>query len=156
MRFLRRLWGDRRGQSLVELAITLPVLVAFLFGTISIILAAQGKVIVTNAARNAGRLAAIECGKGNNNWGVEAKNLAERVLRDGALSVVEYAPVQQTGTKPGTWYVRANCTGPGGYVTLTVEYAQVNLFPPLMWFLNNQGGGIFYWPFKETVVYPVE
>jgi len=156
MRFWRRLSADRRGQSLVELAITLPVLIALIFGALSFILAAQGKVVVTNAARNAGRLAAIECGKGNANWATEATDIAKRVLNEGALPTKQYAPVADKGVQPGTWYVRASCSGAGGYVTLTVEYAQLNLFPPLGWFLNNQSGGMFYFPFKESVVYPVE
>lgn len=156
MRFSRRLHRDEKGQSLTELAITLPVLIALIFGSISFILAAQGKVVVTNAARNAGRLAAIECGKGNANWNTEARNLAQQVLNEGALPTKQYAPVGSTGTKPGTWYMTASCSGPGGYVNLTVEYAQLNLFPPLGWFLNNQKGGMFYFPFRESVVYPVE
>ncbi|PZN12984.1 MAG: hypothetical protein DIU69_01865 [Bacillota bacterium] len=156
MPFWRRLSADRRGQSLAELAITLPVLIAFTFGTISFILAAQGKVVVTNAARNAGRLAAIECGKGNANWETAARNLAQKVLNEGALPTKKYAPVGTTGSQAGTWYMTASCSGPGGYVDLTVEYAQLNLFPPLGWFLNNQKGGMFYFPFKESVVYPVE
>lgn len=156
MRFWQRLCRNQRGQSLVELAITLPVLIALIFGAISFIMAAQGKVVVTNAARNAGRMAAIECGKGNAAWATEARNLAQKVLNDGALPTKKYAPVLTTGSQPGTWYMTASCTGPGGYVTLTVEYAQLNLFPPLGWFLSNQKGGVFYFPFKESVVYPVE
>lgn len=156
MCFWRRLSANRRGQSLVELAITLPVLIALIFGALSFILAAQGKVVVTNAARNAGRAAAIECGKSNPSWDTVARNLAQRVLNEGALPTKQFAPVGTTGTQPGTWYFTASCSGPGGYVTVTVEYAQLNLFPPLGWFLNNQKGGMFYFPFKESVVYPVE
>lgn len=156
MRFFQRFWRNKKGQGMVEFVLMLPIIIAVMFGAISMIYTAHGAIAVTNAARNAGRLAAIECGRGNPAWFNEAKNLAQQVLNHANLGTNRFIQVSGQGNQPKDWYVSATCTGTGGYVTLTVEYAQTNLFPPLAWFLRNQSGGIQYFALKETVVYPVE
>lgn len=155
MRFLRRLFRDERGQSLLELAISLPLIIAFMLGAISLTMAANGRNVVTNAARNAGRFAAIECGAGKSNWLNDTINLVRTDLEKGALKVGTFAPVNSNAT-PGQWYVTASCTGPGGFVTVEVQYAQVNLFPPLQLLLTGQGGSSNHFPMKVSVVFPVE
>lgn len=152
---IRRFWKDERGQGLAELVLTLPVLIALIMGSISLILAYQGKAVVTNAARNAGRYIAIECGKGNPNWYDGAVSLVQQDLRSGALAVEDFAPLGGNA-EPGQWYVTASCTGSGGVAQVQVEYAQTNLFPPLRWFLTREDGGSRYFPLRVGMVFPVE
>lgn len=47
------------GQAIVELAIIMPVILALLFGTVMVGSLIHNKLVLTNAAREAGRIAAV-------------------------------------------------------------------------------------------------
>jgi len=54
---LRRMWPDERGQSLVELALVLPLLLLLVVGIIDFGRAYNNYIIITNAAREGARAA---------------------------------------------------------------------------------------------------
>lgn len=54
---LRRMWPDERGQSLVEMALVLPLLLLLLVGIIDFGRAFNNYIIITNAAREGARYA---------------------------------------------------------------------------------------------------
>jgi hypothetical protein len=158
-RILCRALRDRRGQGLVEFALIVPAFLFVLFATIALVMAFQAKVVVTDAARNAGRLVSIECGLGNGNWYADAVNMVRNDLSDGALAVGPFQPFGGA-VRPGQWYVRASCTGQGGTAWVQVQYAQLNLFPPMAAVLPlGQGpgpSGPLVFPLQVAVTYPVE
>jgi Flp pilus assembly protein TadG len=55
---------DERGQATVELALLLPIVAVLLLGTLQVALIARDQVLVTHAAREAARVAAVDPGPG--------------------------------------------------------------------------------------------
>ncbi|MDI3297615.1 MAG: TadE/TadG family type IV pilus assembly protein [Bacillota bacterium] len=146
------------GQAALEIALVLPVFIGLLFSTIALVLAFDARMVTTDAARNAARTVSIECAQPGMNWAGDAAAVAERNLRDGGLNVG-----QQVGGKPsaaGQWSVTASCTGEGGTASVTVTYAQVNLFPPLALIFPFHGpdahAGPGTWVLSASATYPVE
>ncbi len=127
------------GAAAVETALVLPLLIAILMATLALGLGAVAKAVVTNAARDSGRLAAIECGEGIAQWYQDAEAAAESALSHGLM-------VRRLTGQPnayGDWDFQATCSTPGqpgGVASVLVTYDEVNLFPPVGAMLAAGGG----------------
>ena len=120
-----------RGASLVETVLVLPLLIGVLMATVAFGVAGVAKAVVTNAARDAGRLAAIECGQGDAAWWADAEAAAAADLGHG----LRVGPVTPDPTTYGQWAFTASCSTPGqpgGQAEVVITYAEVDLFPPLL------------------------
>lgn len=127
------------GAAAIETALVLPLLIAILLATLALGLGAIAKAVVTNAARDSGRLAAIECGEGLAQWYQDAEAAAASALSHG-LSVQRLTIQPQSY---GDWSFQATCSAPGqpgGLTTVLISYDEVNLFPPLGAVLGSGGG----------------
>ncbi len=121
---------NEQGSAIVEMILVLPLLLALIFGSLALAMGAIAKAVVENAARDAGRVASIECGQDNPDWQQDAQvaawNGLDRGLHvDGRPSV---NPAQY-----GQWSFTASCPvlgTPGVPVTTVITYDEVNLFPP--------------------------
>lgn len=90
-----------RGQSTVELALLLPVLVLLLLTVLQVGLVARDIVLVTHAAREAARAAAV----------------------DSARGAARAAALRGSGLRPDDLTVRVlGRTGPSGRVTVVLKY----------------------------------
>lgn len=130
-------FGGERGAAIIETVLVLPLLIAVLMATMAFGMATVAKAVVTNAARDSARLAAIECGQGLASWWSDAQAAAASALAHGLRVGAETA----TPRTYGQWGFTASCTDPGvpgGMTTVVLTYAEVNLFPPLAALL---GGG---------------
>lgn len=151
LRIVRR--GDG-GQSLLEFALILPAFLAILLGALTFILAFQAKIVTTNAARNAGRLVSIQCNEGMP-YVANSERLLQRDLSAGALIVTRFAPFKTGGVSPGQWYAQVSCDGSMAKVQL--QYAEVDLFPPLQMLLNPKAkDGPMVFPLQVSAEYPAE
>lgn len=127
--------GGERGASVVETVLVLPIFIAILMATVAFGLAAVAKAVVTNAARDAGRLAAIECGGGDPHWAVDAEAAAAADLGHG----LRVGPETPSPTAYGQWSFETSCSAPGtpgGTAGVVITYAEVDLFPPLLRLLS--------------------
>src|SRR5690606_10468168 len=75
---LRRLWRDERAQTMVELAIVMPVLLIVLIGVVQFALVYHAKSVATTAAQEGARFAAAE-----GRTAAEGAERAREVLRSG-------------------------------------------------------------------------
>ncbi|MEW6726174.1 TadE/TadG family type IV pilus assembly protein [Desulforudis sp. 1088] len=112
---MRSLWRGEKGQSLVEFALILPLLLLLLFGTIEFGRVFSASLVITNAAREGARLGAV--GKTDAQITQSVKDMCSPPLDGGALDI-EVRPAEG---------VRA----PGGEVTVTVGYG-VSLVTPVL------------------------
>ena len=154
-------WGCRRdgrgerGAAVVETVLVLPLLLALMFATVGFGVAAVAKAVVTNAARDSARLAAIECGQGNAAWRTDAADAAQEALGRG-LSV------GQRSASPdayGQWEFLATCPEPGvpgDPVSVDLTYDEVNLFPPLAVLLGRGSAIRPYFTLRASAVFPEE
>ena len=152
-------WARTRGEvgaAAVETALVLPLLIAILMATLALGIGATAKAIVTNAARDSGRLAAIECGEGIAQWYQDAQGAASSALSHGLL-------VRRLTNQPesyGDWSFQATCSAPGqpgGLATVLVTYDEVNLFPPVGAFLSaGSGPGSRIFRLQAAAEYPEE
>jgi Flp pilus assembly protein TadG len=149
---VRRMRG--RGQSTVELAVGLPVLLFLALASLALLLAEHARTAVIDAARAGARLAAIECGDGVSGWQADAVAEAAQALRAGGLQLGP-AAAPSPANPAGAWYVAASCGG--GSATVTVYYNQPNPFPPLGGLLaaGTGAGRATFW-LSASVVFPVE
>ncbi len=117
-RGLHRLAGER-GASAVEFALVVPLLLIFLFGTVSCARAFQVQASISGAAREAARTMAIT------NSVAQARDVA---VFAASTATVALSP-SQVSISPGT------CTGaaPGTNVTVVVTYP----FQPMGTFNNG-------------------
>jgi TadE-like protein len=65
----------RRGASILESAITLPVFLALILGTIDVGMGVFRQHTITDAARSAARIAIVHGSESGNPWGWEQKNV---------------------------------------------------------------------------------
>jgi len=122
--------GGERGAAVVETVLVLPLLIAVLLATLAFGLAAIAKAVVTDAARDAGRVAAIECGQGDAQWAADAEAAAAADLGHGLFVGAPTA----TPARYGDWSFQASCATPGepgGPAAVLITYEEVDLFPPL-------------------------
>jgi hypothetical protein len=130
-RTFRRLWADERASQIVEFALSLPLLVLFVVGIFDFSGAISLKQKLTNAAREAARVAAADpandLGNGSgppppvsviDAFYVVDNYLISEKLNDCGLSAVE--PAHTTGL---TWVSTATgCPGgPSGTLRLTIN-----------------------------------
>ena len=118
-----------RGQSMVELALVLPVFLVIVMGIVDFSLGLKEWISITNEAREGARYAAVSCALGaDDSAGVESKvhdATADVVLKPGNITAVDVT----------------NCTaGAGGEnVTVRVDYDYA-LITPLGGLLQILGG----------------
>ncbi len=147
---------DERGAAVVETVLVLPLLIALLMATVSLGTAAVDKAVVANAARDAARVASIECGQGDAQWYADALQAAQGALA-GALPLGSLVARPQ---QSGQWSFSASCPDagtPGIPVAVAVGYAAVNLFPPLAPLLApGAAAGPAAFLLAEQAVFPEE
>ena len=148
--------GGEVGAAAIETALVLPLLIAILMATLALGIGAVAKAVVTNAARDSGRLAAIECGEGIAQWYQDAEASAQSALAHGLL-------VRRLTAQPnayGDWDFQATCSTPGqpgGVVGVLITYDEVNLFPPVGALLAAGGGvGSRVFRLQAAAEYPEE
>lgn len=127
---VRRGVRSEQGSAIVEMILVLPLLLALIFGSLALAMGAIAKAVVENAARDAGRVASIECGQDNPNWQQDAQNAALDGLDQG-LHVDGRPSVDPV--RYGQWSFMATCPvlgTPGVPVTTVITYDEVNVFPP--------------------------
>ncbi|MFZ5898721.1 MAG: TadE/TadG family type IV pilus assembly protein [Bacillota bacterium] len=112
---MRGLWRGETGQSLVEFALILPLLILLLFGTIEFGRVFSSSLVLTNAAREGARLGAV--GKTDTQIIQSVRDMCSPLVDGDALDV-EVQPAEG---------VRV----PGGEVTVTVRYS-VPLVTPVL------------------------
>jgi Flp pilus assembly protein TadG len=98
---------DERGQAAVELALALPLFFLLLLGAVQVALVVRDQVLLTHAAREAAREAAV--------------NPSPEAARRAALAGAPLAAERLT--------VRAMATGRGGRVTVAVRYRSPTSVP---------------------------
>ena len=117
-RFLHRLMEEGRGQSLVEFALVLPVLMILVLGTLDFGRVYFAYVSVTNAARNGADFAA-----GGPAASADLDGIRSTVLADtGDLP-------NSSPTNPGVTVATGSDSQGRPYADVTVSYAFTTLFP---------------------------
>lgn len=124
-----RLWkalSNDQGQSMVELALVMPILLFIMLGTVTFGMAVNTKVAVSGAAREAARAYAVT-DPGTGSPDVNARNKAEAFLKGGV--VASDAEFRQRFNKNDPRYV--SIASDGTYVTVKVTYDQPSYVPGL-------------------------
>jgi len=132
---------QERGASVVETVLVLPLLIGVLMATLAFGMAAVAKAVVTDAARDAGRLAAIECGEGDPAWLADAQAAAAADLGHGLY----LGALTATPAAYGQWSFQASCSAPGqagGMAEVEIGYAEADLFPPLLHGIPTTSGEV--------------
>jgi len=116
MLMIRRFVKTERGQTLVELALVLPVLVLILFGILEFGRIFHSYIVITNAAREGARLGAL--GKSDEEIIARIREASPLYLADSRLRITKLEP-NESARNPG--------------VPLTVEVVyDVELVTPLI------------------------
>ncbi len=149
--------GDgERGAAVVETILVLPLLLGTLLASMAFGMGAIAQAVVTNAARDSARLAAIECGQGDANWYADAQAAAAAALGDG----LRVGALSADPRRYGSWSFQASCGTPGqvgGAATVQLVYDEINLFPPIASLLApgaGPGGRVFR--LQAAAVFPEE
>lgn len=146
--------SETRGQSTVELAIGLPVLLLVVFGALAFFMAEHARTTVIDAARAGARLASIECGNGVGTWQRDTVAIVQQTLRGGGLHLAGYA-APAPGDPPGSWSVAVSCAQ--GEATVSVSYSEDDLFPPMGALVQPGAAGAGRtFLLRATVVFPLE
>lgn len=117
------------GSAILEMVLVLPLLLGLIFGALALSMGAIAQAVVTGAARDAGRVASIECGQGEASWWQDAESAAHRALSGLHVSGVP----SKAPSRSGQWGFSADCPvvgTPGVPVSVVVVYEEVDLFPP--------------------------
>ena len=117
----------RRGQATVELALVTPLLMVIVIGIFEFGRAWNQKQVITNAARDGARVAALTLNSGGNIADDSADNTMKR-----ALSTAGMTPPANWSTWC-TWTNFKGGTGSAVTVQLTVPYTFTFLGPLLQW-----------------------
>jgi len=149
-------WSDTRGAAVLETVLVLPLLIGLLMATLAFGLGAVAKAVVTNAARDSARLAAIECGQGDANWFADASAAAREALAHGLyVGTLTATPIAY-----GDWEFQAACSTPGrpgGTVTVLLTYQEIDLFPPVAALISpGSGPGRRAFTLRAGAVFPEE
>jgi len=115
MMTIRKFVKTERGQTLVELALVLPVIILILFGTLEFGRLFHSYIVITNAAREGARLGAV--GKSDEEIVSRIREASPLYQADSRLCVIRLEP-NESARSPG--------------VPLTVEVAyDVELVTPI-------------------------
>lgn len=107
---------DERGQSLVEFALVLPILMLLLVGTVDVARAFQSSVALGNAVREAARDAIVRGSESSTPWGPSANDAAvTTAVRSRAVGLVA-----QDITVTSSWPAGNN--GRGSEVQIQATY----------------------------------
>lgn len=137
---MKRFWNamtNDRGQSMVELALVMPILLFIMLGTVTFGMAVNTKVAVSGAAREAARAYAVT-DPGTGNPDANARNKAETFLRGGV--VASDAEFRQRFNKNDPRYV--SIISDGTDVTVRVTYDQPSYVPGLFRLLKRNAASL--------------
>lgn len=112
--FIRKLVRDNRGQSLVEMALVLPLLIIILFGIIEFGRVFHSYLMITHASREGARVGVV----GQSNGDIEQRIQNATTLNLDKLTIT-ITPSDQGARTPGV------------PLTVLVDY-QVELFTPIL------------------------
>ncbi|MEW5953326.1 MAG: TadE/TadG family type IV pilus assembly protein [Bacillota bacterium] len=112
--FTRKIYRDNRGQSLVEMALVLPLLIIILFGIIEFGRVFHSYLIITHASREGARVGVV----GQSNTDIKQQIQDAAPLNLDKLTITITPSEQQART-------------PGVPLTVSVGY-QVDLFTPIL------------------------
>lgn len=140
-----RRFQREKGQSMVEMAFVLPLLIFIMMGIATFGIAINSKIAVSGAAREAARAYAITHSAG------QARVKAEAFLKGGiTASSAEF----DRNFSPGT---DVQVQDDGNYVTVTVTYHQPVYVPGLMLILDPHGKNMDgKMPLKSTATFKIE
>ena len=115
---LRHRLADRKGQSLVEFALVLPILLLIVVGILEFGIAFRTFQVVTNAAREGARTAVLRT------TDAEVRGVVDRYLESGGLgaAAIEFDCLPQPGSAPNPG---------GGPPCTTGEIARVQVAHPI-------------------------
>ncbi len=148
---------DRSGQGLVEFALVALLLMIIILGGVSMIEGFVARLVTSNAARDAARVAAIDCGDGGN-VSADVQTAAYDDLKGGGQQVAGSSnpgAMNISSASPGEWYVSAqSCPAQGQLETVEVWYAAPDLFPAILHTLGVQYSNAF--DINASATFPVE
>ncbi len=110
--------GDEHGQAIIELALVLPMVVLLVFGALDVGRMFNAQIVITEAAREGARIAAVECALGTTNCATDVNTRVQSALTglDLTKSNVILSPGPYTS---------------GGAVTVQVNYT-IGFITPLI------------------------
>lgn len=111
----RKLIRDKRGQSLVELALVIPLLIIVLFGIIEFGRVFHSYLIITHASREGARVGVV----GQSNGEIQ-----QRIQEAAPLANMDKLTITITPTDQGS-------RTPGVPLTISIDY-KVELFTPVL------------------------
>ncbi|MGI5858042.1 MAG: TadE/TadG family type IV pilus assembly protein [Tepidanaerobacteraceae bacterium] len=115
MIWIRKLFGRQKGQTLVELALVLPIIILILFGILEFGRIFHSYIVITNAAREGVRLGAV---------GKQDEEIISRIR--------EAAPLYEADTRLQVTRLEPNESARTSGLPLTVEVTyDVELVTPL-------------------------
>jgi len=121
-----------RGQSLLEFAFVVPVFLLILMGVIDFSLGLKSWIQITNAAREAARYGAVNCGAGDIDGTPVAELVEDRAIDSATGLNLDPAKIEVLNCEAG------NATES---VTVTIDY-DYKLISPLGGMMSFLGGGI--------------
>ncbi len=74
------LHGDERGQAIIELALALPLVVLLVFGALDVGRLFNAQIVITEAAREGARIAAVECALGTTDCAIDVNTRVQSAL----------------------------------------------------------------------------
>lgn len=131
---------DTRGQSIVETAIALPIILMIILSIISFSIIMNSKIVVNDAARQAVRVLAISGSE------AQAKNTFKQALKDGGIAATESVNYKVIRTKTK-----------GNQVEFEAIYYQKALVPwvdRMLWGVDERVKG--YTPPPGTVAFYIK
>lgn len=131
---------SEKGQSIVETAIALPIVLMIILSVISFSIIMNSKIVVNDAARQAARTLAI------NGDATQAKNAFQKALKDGGVAATENVNYKVIRTKTS-----------GNEVEFEVIYYQKALVPwvdRMLWGVDERVRG--YTPPSGTVAFYIK
>lgn len=124
--------NKEKGASSVEFALLLPMLLLVLFAIIEFSLLLYDKAVITNASREGARAGIV--------MGTPRISTAEIITTVNNYCATNLISFGSTPAAPGTTVSNAPCTGPGQFITVSVQYPYSFLVLPN--FLSSLTGGI--------------
>ncbi len=150
---MRVLWArlaDRRGQSVLEFTLISLVLMMLVFGGIALLDGFSNNVLVTNAARDGARIAAIDCGQGIDPNNDVSTAVSTDLKAAGPLG--SYDGTSISSPQPGAWAYSWSCGST--YATVAVQYDATDLFPAVLKVVGMKNAGAF--TESSSAMFPIE
>ena len=136
-RTVRRSFGGKRGQSLVEFALILPVMIILVFGIIDFGMGLRSYISLTNATREGGRFAAI--GNSAGAYPADCDGISNTTVIGRVCYTMEGLALADIGTV-GVSYPDGQ--SPGNSVIVSADYTY-NYSTPIGDIIDFFSGGTF-------------